>query len=50
MSYDLLLRPGQGAEALSSDAFPDYFACRTQYELNEAQAWYENLGTEVYFS
>jgi hypothetical protein len=47
MSYDLYFR----AHALpSADQVRAYFASRPHYEAREAEAWYENPTTGVYFS
>lgn len=47
MSYDLFFH----AEPLPSvDQVRDYFSERPKYEVQEAQAWYENQTTGVYFS
>ena len=46
MSYDLYFT----APEITYQQFADYFSTRPHYQLNEEQAFYQNEGTDVYFS
>jgi len=45
MSYDLFFTQPE----ITLEQFLDYFAGRSRYRVENAQAWYENEDTGVYF-
>jgi hypothetical protein len=47
MSYDLFLKPKVGE--FTKEHFVSYFGSRSNYTLEESQAWYQNESTGVYF-
>src|SRR5262245_42388494 len=50
MSYDLSFSVKEGRPEISKEEFAAYFKERRHYQINDAQAWYENKDTGVYFT